>query len=103
MTNYLFAYRGGSMPADEAERAAVMERWGRWFGELGDAVVDGGNPFGASASVAADGSVGGNGASGLGGYSIVRAASLDAAAQLAQGCPLRAAGGAIDVYETIEM
>jgi hypothetical protein len=103
MTNYVFAYRGGSMPADEAERAAVMESWGRWFGQLGDAVVDGGNPFGASTSVAADGSVGGNGGSGLGGYSIVRAASLEAAAQLAQGCPLRAAGGSIDVYETIEM
>jgi YCII-related domain-containing protein len=103
MTNYLFAYRGGSMPADEAERAAVMESWGRWFGQLGDAVVDGGNPFGASASVAADGRVGENGTTGLGGYSIVKAASLEAATELAQGCPLRAAGGSIDVYETLEM
>jgi hypothetical protein len=103
MTNYLLAYRGGSMPESESERAAVMADWNRWFGELGDAVVDGGNPFGVSASVAADGRVGDRGTTGLGGYSIVSAASLDAATQLAKGCPLRKAGGSIDVYETLAM
>jgi len=58
MSNYLLAYTGGRTPEDEAERNAQMAAWGKWFQDLGEAVVDGGNPFGPSKSVASDGSVG---------------------------------------------
>ena len=44
MTNFVLLYGGsGDMPATEEEKAAVMEAW---YGALGEAVVDGGNPFG---------------------------------------------------------
>jgi len=49
MANFVLLYSGGSMPESEAERAAVMQAWGAWFGALGSAVVDGGNPFTAMA------------------------------------------------------
>ena len=45
MAKYVLVYYGGSMPETEAEQAAVMKAWGEWFGGLGAAVVDGGNPF----------------------------------------------------------
>jgi hypothetical protein len=61
-------------------------------------VVDGGNPFGASASVG-----GGEAASGLTGYSILEADSLEAATDLAAGCPVLSSGGSVDVYEAIPM
>ncbi len=101
MSNYVLAYKGGAMAQTDAEREAAMAAWGGWFGSLGDAVVDAGNPFGASTSLAA----GSNGAasSGLSGYSVLRADSLDAAAELAKGCPVLANGGGVDVYETIEV
>jgi hypothetical protein len=103
MANYVFAYRGGAgMPATEAEQQQVMEAWMSWFGQLGDAVVDGGAPFGASASLAADGSTGEAG-SGLGGYSVVTAGDLASATSLAKGCPILAVGGFVDVYETVAM
>jgi hypothetical protein len=41
--------------------------------------------------------------SGLGGYSVLQADSLAAAADLAKGCPLIGGGGTVDVYETIPM
>ncbi|HKF37191.1 MAG TPA: hypothetical protein VKB35_09845 [Ktedonobacteraceae bacterium] len=44
MANYLLLYSGGRMPESEAEQAAVMQAWTSWFGELGSALVDGGNP-----------------------------------------------------------
>ena len=44
MANYLLTYYGGGMPEGEAEQAQVMQAWGAWFGELGDSVVDAGNP-----------------------------------------------------------
>ena len=58
MANFVLVYKGGGgMAATEAERQAVMAEWGQWFGALGQAIVDGGNPFGNSSSVAADGTV----------------------------------------------
>jgi hypothetical protein len=99
MGNYLFAYMGGQMAETEAERDAQMAAWGAWFGRLGGAVVDGGNPFAASASVSSDGSVSDGAGSGLGGYSVLQADSLAAAAELAKGCPILDGGGSVDVYE----
>ena len=103
MATYVLAYTGGSEPASEEEGQAVMAAWIAWFGSLGDAVVDGGNPFGPATTIAADGTVTEGGASGLSGYSIITAADLAAATALAQGCPQLAAGGAIEVYETFDV
>jgi hypothetical protein len=100
MANYVLAYTGGGMAQTDAEREAAMAAWGQWFGTLGSAIVDAGNPFGPSASVSPSGA---NGAAetGLTGYSILTADSLDAAAELAKGCPVFANGGKVDVYEAI--
>lgn len=103
MPKYVYTYSGGKMPETDAEREAVMAAWGAWFGGMGDGVVDPGNPFGVSATVAADGTVGSAGASGLGGYSIVTAPSIEAATETAKGCPNLAAGGSVDVYEVYEI
>jgi hypothetical protein len=101
MTSYVLAYKGGGMAQTEAERETAMAAWGSWLGGLGAAVVDAGNPFGPSSSVAADGSVGGGAASALTGYSILQADSLVAASELAKGCPVFANGGSVEVYETM--
>jgi hypothetical protein len=101
MANYLFAYKGGSMAETDEERQAVMAAWGNWFGTLGQAVVDPGNPFGPSATVAGSGGVSDGAASGLTGYSVVTADSLAAAGALARDCPVLSAGGSVEVYETI--
>jgi hypothetical protein len=103
MAKYVLAYSGGSMPETEEAGAAVMAAWGAWLGGLGDAIVDGGNPFGASKSVSSDGSVSEGGSAGINGYSIVTADSLDAATTLVKDCPALSAGGTVDVYETIDM
>jgi hypothetical protein len=100
MSNYLLAYRGGGMAETEAERDAQMAAWGAWFGQLGGAIVDAGNPFAASTSVSSDGAVGESAGSGLSGYSVLQADSLAAAAELAKGCPILGNGGSVDVYET---
>jgi hypothetical protein len=102
MANYVFAYSGGNgVSADEAERNAQYARWGQWFTELGSVVVEGGAAMGTAKTVGPDGSVSDGGSRGLTGYSIVSADSLDAAVELAKGCPVLEIGGAVDVYEAI--
>jgi hypothetical protein len=101
MAHYVLAYKGGGMAQTDAEREAAMAAWGQWFGTLGPAIVDAGNPFGPSRSVASDGSIGDGAASALTGYSVLTADSLSAAAEMAKGCPVLSSGGSVEVYETI--
>jgi hypothetical protein len=101
MANYVLVYKGGGgMANDEAARQKIMEAWGRWFGSLGDSLVDGGNPFGPSASIAPGGAVTNAGGAGLTGYSIIKGDSLQAATEAAKGCPVLTDGGTVEVYET---
>ena len=102
MAKYLLAYRGGGMPETPEAGAKVMAAWGAWFGQLGAAVADPGNPVSKAKTGAADGSVSGDGHSSLGGYSIISADSLDAAIALAKGCPVLSSGATIEVCETFE-
>jgi hypothetical protein len=102
MANFVLLYSGGGMPATQAEQAEVMKAWGAWFGELGSAVVDGGNPFTPQAkSIASDGSVS-DGPVGpmASGYSVIKADSLAAAVEMAKRCPVLQGGAKITVYET---
>jgi len=102
MGKFVLVYKGGAAPTSEAEGAKVMEAWMGWFGTLGAAVLDGGNPFGASTAVASNGSTTAASA-GLSGYSILSADDLAAAATLAKGCPILGAGGSVEVYEAHDM
>jgi len=104
MAKYLFVYHGGSMPETQEEAAKVMDAWGAWFGELGSAVIDGGNPVGMSLTVQSDGTVANNGgANPASGYSLIEASSDEEAAAKAKGCPILAAGGSVEVAEAIDM
>ena len=103
MAKYLLLYEGGSMPETDAERDQAMKAWEAWFGTLGTAVADPGNPFSpGSKRVTADGSIT-SGAGSASGYSVIEADSLDAAADLAKGCPVLQGGASIGVYETFDV
>ena len=102
MAKYVLVYKGGGMAETDAEREAAMAAWGSWFGTLGAAIVDAGNPFGGSTAVSANGS-GGTASSALTGYTVLTADSLDGAAELAKGCPILSNGGSVEVYETIDV
>jgi hypothetical protein len=105
MTNYVLLYSGGGMPEGEVEQAAVMEAWGAWYGRLGDAVVDAGNPFmPAAKSIASDGTVSDGPAGAMAtGYTIIAADSLDAAVEMAKSCPVLEGGSQISVFETFQV
>jgi len=103
MKNYLYIYHSDSNAKPTAESTAA---WMKWFENMGDKVVDSGNPIVGGTNAKA---VLKNGASKLdednvNGYSIVKAESLDEALEMAQGCPLSNAPDCeIRVYETSPM
>lgn len=103
MPNYLLAYHGGGTPEGEEAQAAVMEAWNDWMDAVGENLLDGGNPVGQSRIVNADGSIADADGNPVTGYSIIEADDLDAALEIARGCPVLADGGSVEVAELIDM
>ncbi len=101
MAKFVYLYTGGGMPETPEEGEKVMQAWMSWLGGLGDSVTDTGNPFGASTALRSGGP--GATASGASGYSIVEADSLDDATKKADGCPILASGGAVEIFEAVTM
>ena len=104
MKNFVFIYYSvadmSNMPMEEVNAA-----WMNWFKELGDKVVDAGNPFN-SGGMAVE-------ASGVSeienfpatGYTIIKAEDMNSAVEVAKTCPLLVGDpkSAVRVYETLPM
>ena len=104
MTNFVLLYTGGGMPESEEEQAKVMAAWGAWYEKMGAAIVDGGNPFGASKNVTDKGvSDGAVSSPPVTGYTIISADSLDAAVAKVKDHPHLQFGGQVSVHETFQV
>jgi hypothetical protein len=92
------------------EMQATTKRWMDWIGGIAaqNKLADRGNRLAVSGKVVNPGNVVTDGPyteikESIGGYSIVKAASLDEAVELAKGCPIYAAGGNVEVREIENM
>ncbi len=102
MPDYIFAYHGGKKPESPEEGAKMMAKWHAWIADLGDTMVNPGTPLGKSRTVSADGVADDGGSNPLAGYSVVQADSIDAAVEIARGCPF-VEMGTIEVAEMMKM
>ncbi len=95
MTNYIITIR---VPADYQPSEDSEEPWRAWFGTLGDKLVDHGNPVFSRSTLGSAGS-GAN----LGGYTFIKAESLEEAVEAARSCPILSVGGGVEVGEITEI
>ncbi len=104
MPQFIFAYHGGKTPETPEEGEKVMAAWTDWFAQMGEAVAIPGAPVGMSKTVQQGGIDDNGGANPISGYTVVSAETIDAACQMAQGCPMVADGtGSVEVAEVHEM
>lgn len=103
MPKFIFAYHGGGQPETEEEGREVMAAWGAWIEKNAAALGSGGAPVGMSKTVSASGVADDGGANPLSGYSLCEAASMEAAIEIAKGCPILDAGGTVEVAEELQM
>jgi hypothetical protein len=104
MAKYIYLYRGATPDLTPEQGAERMAAFAAWMGKAGTALVDGGSPFGASASVRDDGTQAAAGD--LIGYTIVEADDLAAAKALTDGLPfLSDSDGkcAVEIFELLSM
>lgn len=109
MAKFMFVYRGGEHnPAEMSpeEMQQVMQSWMDWIqnGMQAGWLVDGGDALKPNGSVVHPDQTVTDGPFAeakelVGGYSMVEAADLNAAAELAKGCPMIAGGGTVEIRE----
>lgn len=105
MQKFIFAFHGGGMPETPEAAERAMAEWGAWYGAMGAAVVDGGAPVGKSHTVHPEGKVTQDGgANPLSGFTIIEAETIEAACEMAKGCPIIGDGnGTVEVAPLMEM
>ena len=109
MKDYLLVYRAdfsfmGNRTPEELQ--ANSKRWMDWIGSIAaqNKLTDRGNRLDASGKVLKSDNVVTNGPYAeiketIGGYSIIKADSYEAAVELAKGCPVLTMGGNVEVRE----
>ncbi len=102
MNNYVITYYGEPKFKSQEEGANYMKKWGEWVGGLGKALVNPGVPLKRGKTVSSGGVSDNNSSNRLTGYSVVQANSMDAAIEMAKGCP-HLEHGTVDVAEAMEM
>ena len=91
MNTFILVHRA---PQGYAGSPEAIARWNAWFAGLGASLVDRGNPVVARSSVGNCGTD-----TMLGGYTLITAEHRAAAVALAEGCPIIAEGGGVEVGE----
>lgn len=96
MSSYVFSYRspGSYSPSQES-----LAEWMKWFGGMGDQLIDLGKP----ASVRAQVGDCDPGRTELGGYSVIEAADIEAAKAIAKGCPYVTRGGGVEIGQLADV
>ena len=103
MAQYAIVYIGGDQPASPEEGKAHFGKYMEWLKSLGEAAVSPANPLKDTRTVSPVGAVSLGSVSGMSGYTIVEAASMDAALEMAQGCPFLDINGSLEVSELVKM
>lgn len=105
MAKYAFIFRGGDKPGSPEEMQRQMQKWMTWFQGLAREGVyhDVGEPLEAAGKVVrgarrtvSDGPYA-EAKDLVGGVAIIEASDLDAAAEIAKGCPAYEANGFVEV------
>jgi hypothetical protein len=112
MKDFLFVFRDNGMPPNVSpdEMQAMTKRWMDWIGGIAaqNKLGDRGNRLFPSGKVVKPGNIITDGPyseikESIGGYSIVKANSLEEATELAKGCPGLTVGGTVEVREISQM
>jgi hypothetical protein len=114
MNEFVLIFRTDYLPEvkfSPDEMQSMMQHWQNWMGSIAaqDKLADSGNRLGSSGNTLQPGNVITNGPYAeikeiITGYIIIRAESIDEAAEMAKGCPLVVGGrGQVEVRNIIPM
>lgn len=103
MPQFMLTYLGGNQPATPEEGKQHFAKYMAWLSGLGDAVVSPANPLKNSCVVNPDGSISDHSQTGMSGFTLIQAESMETALEIAKSCPFLEIEGSLEVSEIIQM
>ena len=103
MPKYIIVYIGGNQPPSPDEGKKHFGKYMDWLSSLGESVISPANPFKDTSTINSDGSVNDGSRTGMSGYTIIEAESMEEAHSFAKTCPFLEIGGTLEVSELVEM
>ena len=114
MKEFLLVFRrdavGSDIPMSPEQMQAMMKPWQDWMGSIAaqNKMVNPGNRLEANGKVVKPNHIITNGPyveikEAIGGYIIIRANSLDEAADISKDCPILQVGGSVEVRALVPM
>jgi len=113
MNEFALIFRSEALPErrfSPDEMQAIMQQWQSWMGDMAakGQLANGGNRLGSDGKTVRPSAVVTNGPYAeikemITGFIVVKAENIDAAAELAKGCPILPAGGNVEVRNIIPM
>ena len=102
MATYLITYHGAmEMPSSPEARDQMMSAFMQWAGSVGNGMVDPGSPLGPSKVVTSESETDGSAGGPIGGYTIIKADSMDDAVSAVRSHPFLSRGGTLQVSEAV--
>jgi hypothetical protein len=103
-------FKSAAAQASPEQLQNIMKEWQNWIGSIAaqNKLVNSGNRLSAEGKVVKPGELVTNGPyveikEVIGGYTIIRADSMDEAAEISKSCPILAVGGNVEVRTIIPM
>jgi hypothetical protein len=105
MARYVLIYSGEQTAESREEQDKILDDWVAWYDKMGDAIAEGGDPFGAAKHIPSLGAPAVDGPGGMpaSGYTVIEASSLDAAADACADHPHLTYGGRVHIFEAIDL
>jgi len=112
MKEFLLVFRAHSngTPPSPEQMQASMKQWQNWLGSIAaqDKLVNSGNRLASEGKVVKPDNVVTNGpyvemAEAIGGYSIIKANTLEEAVEISKGCPILSVNGNVEVRAIVPM
>jgi hypothetical protein len=114
MHEFLLIFRrestGAESPMSPEQIQAMMKPWQDWIGSIAaqNKLVTAGNRLQTDGNVVKPGNIVTNGPfveikESIGGYTIIKADSLEEATEISKGCPILFVGGSVEVRAIIPM
>lgn len=103
MAKVMITYLGGDQPNTPEEGQEHFAKYKKWLASLGAAIVSPANLLKATHTITPDGCVAAGGNTGMSGYTIIEAQSIEAALEMAKGCLFLDINGTLEISELIKM
>lgn len=103
MPKFMLTYLGAPKPKTPEDAQQMQNAYQAWLSELGPAAISPMNPLKATEVIRSDLQIESGSATGMSGFTLLEAGSLEAAREIAKACPFLSAGGELELSEIVDM